>query len=313
MARRKRKKTNDINGCALLIFCALLAVLYIFTSIIGFFITHVWLAILFAIIVVVIVSYVVISKKKKHAKYLRWFYDRDRRITELNADTFIELDLTNAIIQAASNGSTVMIGRENTTALNNVKEAYRLTLQSSHILQSDDILSAEDTGRALTVANGIEAASEPMILRYIGEHNSGYVFYIFPETILAFFEGPEQVVFIAAYKPAALSLSCSILSYELSPQIIPDKTKNPIRYYDRYCPVRDAQIISSRWEVANKDGSRSFRGGLKPEKNPLYFTLKYGNLTVTLGDYSVDTSFSRYDPTMYLAVAYSKFKNSSAA
>lgn len=304
MARRKSKKDNGLGGLAVL--------LAIPVAIYNFFKENVWLAILIGIVVVAVVVGVIVAKKKKRAAYLRCFYDRDRRIAELNADTFMDIALTDAIMQAAANGSTVAIGRED-AALNSVKDAYKLVLQSSDILQSDAALSAQNTGRALIAANGIEPKSDPMILRYVGENNGGYVFYVFPDTILAFVEGPEQVVFIAAYNPAALFLSCGTLRYTLRPQVIPDKTQNPIRYYDRYCPVRDAQIISSRWEVTNKDGSRSLRGGLLPENNPLHFTLKYGKLTVKLGDYSVDTSFSRYDPTMLLTVAHNKFKDGTGA
>ena len=277
-------------------------------AIYNFFKENVWLAILIGVVVIVVVIGVIVAKKRKQAAYLRWFYDRNRRIAELDADDFIDVTLTEAIIQAAATGSTVAIGRED-AELSSVKDAYMQLLQSNDILQSDEALSAQNTGRALTTANGISLNSDPMIFRYIGENNGGYVFYVFPDTILVFVEGPEQVVFIAAYKPAALSLYCGTLRYTLRPQVIQDKTQKPIRYYDRYCPIHDAKIISSRWEVTNKDGSRSFRGGLLPENNPLHFTLKYGKLTVKLGNYSVDTSFSRYDSTKLLTVAYDEFKN----
>lgn len=300
MAKRKSKKDDgDMLGGILL------AIPY---AIYEFFKENIWLAILIGAIIVAFVVGVIVAKKKKRAAYLRWFYDRDRRIAELNADAFMDIALTDAIVQAAANGSAIPVGRED-AAFNSVKDAYELVLQSSDILQSDATLSAEDTGRALTATNGIVPQSDPLILRYVGENNGGYVFYVFPDTILVFVEGPERVVFIAAYNPVALSLSCGTLRYTLSPQVISERTQNPIRYYDRYCPVPDAQIISSRWEVTNKDGSRSFRGGLLPENNPLYFTLKYGILIVKLGDYSVETSFSQYDSTLLLAVAYNEFKD----
>ena len=303
MAKRKGSKNNS-NPLAVLL--AIPVAIFMFLK------ENLWLAFLIAAVVIAVVIGVIVAKKKKREAYLRWFYDRGRRIAELNADTFMDVALTDAIMQAAANGSMVEVGGEN-AALKSVKDVYKLVLQSSDILQADSALSAQNDGRALTSANGIAVKSEPMVLRYVGENNGGYVFYIFPETILAFVEGPEQVVFLAAYRPTALSLSCSTLRYTLRPQVIPDKTQNPIRYYDRYCPVRDAQIISSRWEVTNKDGGRSFRGGLLPENNPLHFTLKYGKLTIKFGDYSVDTSFSRYDPTMLLTVAYNKFKNGTPA
>jgi len=288
----------------------LMALLAIPVAIFMFLKEHLWLAFLIAAVIAAVVIGVIISKKKKREVYLRWFYDRNRRITELNADAFMDVALTESIVQAAASGKTISVGSD-TAAFHSLKDAYNNIMKSSDILQADSALSAQNTGRALTAANGIDAKTSPMILRYVGENNGGYVFYVFPETTLVFVEGPEQVVFIAAYYPTVLSLTCGALRYTLRPQVIPDKTQNPIRYYDRYCPVRDALIISSRWEVTNKDGSRSFRGGLLPENNPLHFTLKYGKLTVKLGDYSVDTSFSRYNQTVLLADAYNQFKTGS--
>lgn len=292
MARRNRS-TNPITVAdilGVLLVCAFFLLL-----------KHLpWL--LFTIVAVIIGAIVI-----KRRKYLRWFYDRDRRIAELNADDYMDTALTEAILQAAAEGSAVAVG-ENNPALDKVKESYELLLESCDILHGDAELSSENTDRALIPENGIVAENEPMILRFIGENKGGYVFYVFPETILAFLEGPQQVVFLAAYSPAALSLSYKPGSHTLPPVVVEEKSQRPIEYYDRYCPVPDGHIISSRWEVTNKDGSRSFRGGLRPENNPLHFTLKYSQLVVEFGDYSVTTAFSRFDPAVFLTVAFNEFK-----
>lgn len=304
--RRKKSKSEGGDGCGALVLGALFVVGYGIVEFFKYLGNNIFLAILFGLVVIAIVAWVISYKRKKRAEYLRWFYDRNRRINELNANKFMNVDLTNAIAQAASDGSTIAFGKEN-DAFNKVKEAYSRTMQSRKIIQDDDALSAEDSGRALVAANGIKAQTDPMILRYEGENNGGYVFYVFPEAVLVFVEGPEKAAFIAAYNPAALSLSCSGVRYDLRPVVVEEKSKNPIRYYDRYCPVKDAEIVSSHWEVANKDGSRSFRGGLKPENNPLHFTVRYGELTVTFGDYSVETTFSYYAAACALEKAYGKF------
>ena len=178
MAKRKGSKNNS-NPLAVLL--AIPVAIFMFLK------ENLWLAFLIAAVVIAVVIGVIVAKKKKREAYLRWFYDRDRRIAELNADTFMGVALTDAIMQAAANGSMVEVGGEN-AALKSVKDVYKLVLQSSDILQADSALSAQNDGRALTSANGIAVKSEPMVLRYVGENNGGYVFYIFPETILAFVE-----------------------------------------------------------------------------------------------------------------------------
>ena len=295
MARRKK---NDADPLALL--------LAIPVAIFMFFKEHIGLTIVLAIILVAAIIAVIAAKKAKRAAYLRWYYDRDRRIAELNINDKFDVALTNAILKAQAEGTTVSVGKPN-AAFDSVKEAYRLASQSNEILHGSDKLYSSDSNRALNSTFGIKATYAPLVLRYVGENNGGYVFYVFPETILAFVEGPEQVVFLAAYKPEALKITCNGLSVPKS-MIVYEKTQYDIRYYDKFSPVRDAEIISSQWEVVNKDGSRSFKGGLLPEHNPLHFKLKYGKTTFTIGGYSMATSYSRYKPSMALVAAHDNYK-----
>lgn len=296
MARRSKNSGGD----------AAALILAIPVAIVVFFIEHVWLAILLGCIVLIAIISIIIAKKRRRAAYLKWYYDRDRRIAELNINHLFDVELTNAIFKAQQEGTTVSIGKAN-HSFDSFKEAFKLATQSSEIIQGKDALSASNSGRALIASFGIKATYDPVVLRYIGENNGGYAFYVFPETILAFVEGPEQVVFLAAYKPEALKIMCSSTSVAKS-KIVYDKTQYDIRYYDKYCSVRDAEIISSRWEVVNQDGSRSFRGGLKPEHNPLHFNLKYGKITFSVGGYSMHTIFSRYKPSLTLVAAHEMYK-----
>lgn len=294
----RRSKNNGGDAAAL--------ILAIPVAIVAFFIEHAWLAILLGCIALFAIITVIIAKQRRRAAYLKWYYDRDRRIAELNINHMFDVELTNAIFKAQQEGTTVSIGKAN-HSFDSFKEAFKLATQSSEIIQGKDALSASNSGRALTATFGIQTTYDPVILRYIGENNGGYAFYVFPETVLAFVEGPEQVVFLAAYKPEALKIMCSSTSVTKS-KIVYDKTQYDIRYYDKHCPVRDAEIISSRWEVVNQDGSRSFRGGLKPEHNPLHFNLKYGKVTFSVGGYSMHTIFSRYMPSMTLVAAHEMYK-----
>ena len=295
MARRKK---NDADPLALL--------LAIPIAIFTFFKEHMEITITLGIILVVAIIAVIAAKRAKRAAYLCWYYDRDRRIEELGINDKFDVALTNAILKAQVEGTTVTIGKPNAD-FDNVKEAYKLAFQSAQIIHGSDSLSASDSGRALNSGFGIKANYAPLVLRYTGENNGGYVFYVFPETILAFVEGPEKVVFLAAYKPEAMKISCGGLAVPKS-VVVYEKTQYDIRYYDKFSPVRDAEILSSRWEVVNKDGSRSFKGGLLPEHNPLHFKLKYGKVTFSMGHYTMDTSFSRYKPSSILALAHDNYK-----
>ena len=135
-----------------------------------------------------------------------------------------------------------------------------------------------------------------MAIRFTDENDGGYVFYAFPETVLAFVEGPEQVVFLAAYHPSALKITCNPASHRVQ-KVVQEKTQNPIRYYDKFNPIRDAEIISSQWKEVNKDGSRSFKGGLLPEHNPITYTLKYGKVVYKFGAVSAANAYSRFKPS----------------
>lgn len=275
-------------------------------AIISFFKEHIELAIILGVILIVSIIIVILAKKSKRASYLRWYYDRNRRIAELNLCNELDEQTTDAILKAQNDGTNVNIGKSN-SMFNSVLDAYKMIIKSNDILHNSDKLSFGYSEGVLSSKFGIKVTSMPLVFRYTGENNGGYVFYVFPDTILTFIEGPEKNVFLAAYQPGALKITYTELSVRKGNIVVNDKTQNPIRYYDRYNPIKDAEIISSGWKVVNQDGSRSFRGGLLPQNNPLHFILKYGKITISMGDFSMETLFSNYQSAKDFATLHSDY------
>lgn len=295
MARKSKKN----SGSGIEILLAIPVAMFMFLK------EHMWLTVLIAAAVIAVIIGVRISKQKKREAFLRWYYDRNRRIAEINLPNLIDQRLTDTIMTATSAGSTVTVGR-NDKDFENICECHRLCEDSSDILIPDGSCGADAVSKVNFASFGIKTACKPMVVRFTDDNDGGYVFYIFPETILAFVEGPEQVVFLAAYHPSALKISCNPASHRIQ-KVIQEKSQNPIRYYDKFNPIRDAEIISSHWKEVNKDGSRSFKGGLLPEHNPITYTLKYGKIVYSFGGVSAANAYSRFKPSNFLASAYTAY------
>lgn len=301
MARKSKK--NSGSGIEIL--------LAIPIAIFMFFKEHMWLTFLIAAVVIAVIVGVRISKKKKREAFLRWYYDRDRRIAEINLPNLIDQKLTDAIMSAVSSGTLVTVGRKDKD-FENICECHSLCEASSDILVPGDNNGADSVSKAVFANFGIKTECKPMVIRFTDENDGGYVFYAFPETVLAFVEGPEQVVFLAAYHPSALNISCTPVSHRVQ-KVVHEKSQNPTRYYDKFNPIRDAEIISSQWKEVNKDGSRSFKGGLLPENNPITYTLKYGKVIYKFGGVSAANAYSRFKPSNLLATAYTAYSTGKSA
>ena len=135
---------------------------------------------------------------------------------------------------------------------------------------------------------------------------SEYVFHLFNNVTLVFlttYEGKSE--FLVALDSSVVKVTAEKKLCEKT-VVVYEKSRLPIREYDGYCPVSDSKILSSRWTKTNLDGSRSFAGGLKPENNPLIFTLEYGVLNIAFGGITFEVSFSNSDAvkdgeTMFVA------------
>lgn len=301
MARKSKKN----SGSGIEILLAIPIAIFMFLK------EHMWLTFLIAAVVIAVIVGVHISKKKKREAFLRWYYDRDRRIAEINLPNLIDQKLTDAIMSAVSSGTSVTLGRKD-KEFENICECHSLCEASSDILVPGDNHAADSVSKAVFANFGIKTECKPMVIRFTDENDGGYVFYAFPETVLAFVEGPEQTVFLAAYHPSALKITCNPASHRVQ-RVVQEKTQNPIRYYDKFNPIRDAEIISSQWKEVNKDGSRSFKGGLLPENNPITYTLKYGKVIYKFGGVSAANAYSRFKPSNLLATAYTAYSTGKIA
>ena len=238
----------------------------------------------------------VAAANRQYRAFIKQMYDRERRLNELKGFEFVDTELTNAIINAAEDGETVSVGEDHYSFQKLTYAYFDMIASKGNSYGSPAAYSFENQGKAVTADNGIKPLCKPLVFRCNGGEERGFSFYLFPETILTFFEGPEKAVFLAAYKPQALSVKTSETTRQKS-VVVRERTQYDIRYYDKYNPIEDADIINSYWKVTNKDGSRSFKGGLKPENNPLTFELKFVELYITIGSYTAMTGFSRAEAT----------------
>ena len=133
---------------------------------------------------------------------------------------------------------------------------------------------------------------------------NSFLLHIFEKVILVYFLSQNVCkTFLAALNTSTLAISSKKTGHQQS-VIVWEKSRLPIREYDSYSPVKDAKIISSQWTKTNLDGSRSFAGGLKPENNPLVFTLQYGILRFCFNNTNYDIEFSRSEQTFDVAKAF---------
>ena len=299
MARKSKKN----SGSGIEILLAIPIAIFMFLK------EHMWLTFLIAAVIIAVIIGVRISKKKKREAFLRWYYDRERRIAEINLPNLIDQSLTDAIMSAASTGTSVTLGRIDKD-FENICECHKLCEASSDIFIPADSNKADTVSKAAFANFGIKTDCKPMAIRFADENDGGYVFYAFPETVLAFVEGPEQVVFLAAYHPSALKITCTSLHYRRKTTVM-EKSQNPIRYYDKFNPVRDAEIISSKWEYENNSGNRNLRFNV--ENNPLHFTLRYGKVVYKFAGFSAARAYSRFKPSNLLATAYTAYSTGKRA
>ena len=134
-----------------------------------------------------------------------------------------------------------------------------------------------------------------------------YYIVIFSNTILLFIDPRNKPVkFLCALKQTACNVSFKTETIEKTVAVY-ETSREPIEYYEKYNPVPDSKILDCNWEVTNRDGSRSFRGGLKPENNPLHFYLEYGVVTLSICSTSLEYGFSNSDLAKIFAEEYSKY------
>lgn len=124
------------------------------------------------------------------------------------------------------------------------------------------------------------------------ERDCEYVIFIFSNTVLVFVNFIDtDYEFLCALFPNAIEMyySKQIIDNTVT---IREISSEPIEHYKQFNPCPDSNLKSFYWEITNKDGGRSFRGGLKPENNPLHFKSEYGVVSIKIGEISNSLKFS---------------------
>lgn len=288
-----------------------------------------FVSVLLFIVVIYVLKMILMNIKRK--KYITWLYDRNRIVEELKCDEFLNKEFTQNINNILKGEGEIILG--NGYDFSKINELFSSVLSSEGVVNTYKEYSGlyrEDyipTSRypflkssffKISILNKgderifvgnpkITIKSDPLLIRIMDEEYNSYILYVFSEIILLFFVGIERVLFIGAYYHDALSLSYEVKKKDIE-MIVSEKSKNDIRYYDKFCPISDTRIINSFWEISNKNGSRNIR--VSPENNPLHFILEYGNLNIKFGDYSISTSFSKCYDVYRFVEEYKIFKNS---
>lgn len=146
-----------------------------------------------------------------------------------------------------------------------------------------------------------------------GQYINGkkYLICAYAHTILIFVDpGNMPYQFLFALYPEALTFSFSTQLVEKE-MIVWETSKEPIEYYDKFSPAPDSKIVSRSWRRTNRDGSRSFAGGLKPEHNPLLFLLEYGVISIEIcSNIRLQVSFSNGSLSQAFGREYEAYQNS---
>ena len=225
--------------------------------------------------------------------------DRKGMMDGLGASEYIDHALTDALLDSIKNNEYISIGEDNEN-FKLVIEKFDSMFLSSGTFERDNI----------NFSNGEEGIS--FIDKYILDSPSkfilffsDYILYVFPEIILAFGKKYRKTGFLAAYKLEALDLAFSKTT-KINKEIVYEKNKYNLEYYEKYNSIFDSKIISVNWLYVNKDGSRNLR--FSPQNNPLVFYLEYGKITIKFGNYSIKKAFSRCNDVKSFVTLFNSYK-----
>lgn len=226
---------------------------------------------------------------------MEYLMSRTNGLRTIHAEKHIDLELTEKILTAISNREKTELDSD-CDELRKVHIAYNQLLDSEVIGYPDKLFAtnADELEASIAHAKGVCAKLSPIVMKYYDKNRIAFSFHIYPHRVLVYLENSFASTFVAAYYNDILKLRCTEYLFNAEPVVVNEKSKEPMEYYNKFCPVSNTEIVGSHWKVTNKDGSRSFRGGLSPENNPLYFTLRFGTLAIDVGSFHGKTTFSRY-------------------
>ena len=230
------------------------------------------------------------------------FYNRDNCRAKIGGYNFADSKLTANIL---STQGTKIVGKKDSN-FEVVRNLYKKTFKSVDIKFKDKEIEIDNTYYDSFKKYNIVCKCEPIVFKFPEPKNRKIVFYVFPETVLAFAEGKICKVFIGAYTSKLFNFSCEPVIHQ-SKAVVYEKSKNQIEYYYKFNPVSDAEIVHCEWTVKNIDGSRSFRGGLLPENNPLKFDLRYMRIKFKIGQLSATVEYSNYNSSKRFEEEYKTY------
>ena len=251
-----------------------------------------------------------------------YFYNTDRCLKVLGKQDLIDKEITRMIQSKKGLKITHM---SNSSVFQNMNKAYNCMINSDdsygirigngnsyiadrslEVLSSDDYINNTFKEYKISLEKKSEA---PIAVLFRDYKERGFSFIITEGEVLAFITGALANKFLACYKLSFAEFKWDTIKTTRS-VVINEKTKNDIEYYYKFCPAQDATVITNEtnWKVTNKDGSRSFRGGMLPENNPLIFKLLYSLITLSFGEYSNIFAFSDLDNSKAFISNWAEFR-----
>lgn len=288
---RKSKKQQEAEGVVVLIAIA--------GGILMFLWEHKGWVILILLIIAGIRSCLVRRQTKLHRMVLDAHYDRERLMDQLGGREKLEAELTEKITRAMDGGPEVTVGRKDPWLdefhenLNAVFSSKELKITGPHRISY--------CPTAAFPLNRVSFPDPPLVVRMTDDQSDRYFeIAVIPEALLVVYCGPQRRVFLGAFDLQLFRLS---VNQEIVRKtvVVHDQSQLPIEDYAKYNPVPEAPILSSQWTWENKDGKRSFRGGMLPKNNPLLFDLSFAQVTVQLGALSSQIRCSRLQAAVALA------------
>ncbi|MBE5744418.1 MAG: hypothetical protein E7358_06925 [Clostridiales bacterium] len=247
-----------------------------------------YILIVFGIVILILIIKK-ITKIVKAKKEENNFFNRDNCIQKIGGIQYLNKELTNKILFRQGVVSLTCDNEAN----NHVNKLLKKSFDSRVVNTDSYNTSVSATYKKSIVAYKINSDAYPIAFRFLFEKSREIVFYMFSDVILAFAENEKRTNFIGAYDLGLLKVDCQA-DYVRKTRVVYDKSKEEISNYYRYNPIVDAEIYSCDWTVKNLDGSRSFKGGLLPEHNPLIFILKFAKVQYTFGKLNMTVNFSNY-------------------
>ncbi len=227
---------------------------------------------------------------------IEYLMSRTNGLRTINAEKYVDSEFTEEILTAISKNEKIELNSDYSN-LKKAHIAYNKLLNSEVISYQNKLFATNDNELDASVvqAKGVSSKLSPIVMKYYYNSRIAFSFHIYPHRVLVYIENLSTSTFVAAYYTDVLKLGYTEYLFHTEPVVINEKSKESVEYYNKFCPISDSEIVESHWKVTNKDGSRSFRGRLSPENNPLFFTLKFGTLSINAGDFHGETTFSRYD------------------